>query len=137
MTARTWFVIALVSLAGCGGDSAPLPSIASARQALRVALDGWQAGKPASSLAEHEPKIEVVDFEWRAGETLASYSLGADAPGQGTQIFTVSLTLKGQPSKEVKYMVLGINPLRIYRDEDFTRAMNMENNPSPSKKRNR
>jgi hypothetical protein len=34
-------------------------------------------------------------------------------------------------------MVFGIDPVRIYRDEDFTRAMKMDNNPSPSKKRQR
>ncbi len=135
MGARTLFVTVLLALAGCGSGSAPLPSSAAARQALQAALDAWKAGKPASSLAGLEPKIEVVDFEWRAGEALTGYSLGADAPGQGTQTLSASLTLKGQPPKEVKYMVFGINPIRIYRDEDFTRAMNMENNPAPKKRR--
>jgi hypothetical protein len=137
MRARTLFVTGLAALAGCWGGSAPLPTSTKARQALEVALDAWKAGKPASSLAGSEPKIEPVDFEWRAGETLTGYSLGADTRGEGTQTITASLTLKGQPPKEVKYMVLGINPLQVYRDEDFTRAMNMENNPSPSRKRQR
>ena len=100
-------------------------------------MDAWKAGKPGSSLADREPKIEAVDFEWRAGEALTGYSLGADVPGQGTQTISASLTLKGQPPKDVKYMVFGINPLQIYRDQDFTRAMNMENNPAPSQKRKR
>jgi hypothetical protein len=134
MGARTLFVTALVALAGCGRGSAPLPTSAAARQALQVALDAWKAGKPASSLAQREPKIDAVDFEWRAGEALMGYSVGADARGQGTQTISASLTLKGQPPKEVKYMVFGIDPVRIYRDEDFTRAMNMENNPSPSRR---
>jgi hypothetical protein len=143
MGARTLFVagLGLMALAGCvcgcGGGSAPLPTSAAARQALQVALDAWKAGKPASSLAQLEPKIETVDFEWRAGEALTAYSLGADDLGQGTQTISASLTLKGQRPKDVKYMVFGINPLLIYRAEDFTRAMNMENNPAPSKKRKR
>src|SRR5436190_1803321 len=102
MDARSLLVIGLVALAGCGSSSAPLPSSTSARQALQVALDTWKAGKPASSLAEREPKIEAVDSEWRAGETLTGYSLGDDAPGQGTRTFSASLTLKGKSSKEVK-----------------------------------
>jgi hypothetical protein len=97
MGARALFVTGLVALAGCGGGSGPLPSSTQARQAVEVALDAWKAGKPASSLAGREPRIEAVDFEWRAGEALTGYSLGADAPGQGTRTIAASLTLKGQP----------------------------------------
>jgi len=49
------FLIALGLLAGCGEGSAPLPSKASAREALQTALDAWKAGKPPSSLAGAKP----------------------------------------------------------------------------------
>jgi hypothetical protein len=137
MGVRTLFVTGLLALAGCGGGSAPLPTSTAARQALTLALDTWKAGKPVASMADNKPRIEVVDSEWRAGEVLASYTLGADSPGQGTQAIAASLILKGRPPEDVTYMVFGINPIQIYREEDFTRAMNMENNPSPTKKRGR
>ena len=66
---------------------------------------------------------------------LTDYALGEEAPGQGTQTFSATLTLKGEPAaKEVQYMVLGLDPIRIYRDEDFNRAMNMDNAPAPTTK---
>ena len=34
-------------------------------------------------------------------------------------------------------MVLGLDPIRIYRDEDFNRAMNMDNAPAPTTKARR
>ena len=32
-------------------------------------------------------------------------------------------------------MVLGLDPVRIFRDEDYDRAMNMDNAPVPAKAR--
>ena len=130
MRLRSLLLIALAILAGCGGGSAPLPSRDSARQALRTSLDAWKAGRPPSSLAGEKPSIEIVDFEWNARKVLADYSLGQEASGQGVQALSASLTIKGEPGpKEVKYMVLGLDPMRIFRDEDYNRAMNMDNAP--------
>jgi hypothetical protein len=129
------FLIAPTALAGCGNGSAPLPSTTASRQALQASLDVWKAGKPASGLSAEKPSIEVVDFEWKAGKVLTEYVIGDETPGQGTQTFSATLTLKGEPaSKSVQYMVLGLDPIRIYRDEDFNRAMNMDNSPAPSTK---
>src|SRR3954447_16569838 len=115
------------ALAGCWGGSAPLASADAARRALQESLDAWKAGRPASSLLAEKPSIEAVDFEWKAGRVLTDYTLGDEAPGQGTRTFSATLTLKGGPApKAVRYMVLGLDPVRIYRDEDFNRAMNMD-----------
>jgi hypothetical protein len=131
MSSRILPLIVLAALPGCGRGSAPLPSSGAARGALQAALDTWKAGKTPTALDAATPRVEVVDFEWRAGKALTDYSLGDDAPGQGTKTFSARLTLKGQPPKDVTYMVLGVDPILIYRDADFTRAMNMDNNPSP------
>jgi hypothetical protein len=138
MRHRALFLITLAALAGCGGGSAPLPSTDQARQALQTSLDAWKAGKPASSMAGEKPSIEIVDFEWKAGKVLSDYSLGQDSPGQGVQTLSASLTIKGESSpKEVKYMVLGLEPMRIFRDEDYNRAMNMDNAPASENKTRR
>ncbi len=125
---REGFVFLVVlSLAGCGGGSAPLPSADAARQALSRSLETWKAGQPATSLAEKQPPIEFVDFEWKAGKVLVEYNLGADSSGQGTHSVAASIKLKGEATaKDVKYMILGTDPVHIYRDEDYNRAMNME-----------
>jgi hypothetical protein len=131
------FLMLPAALAGCGSGAAPLPSTALARQALQASLDAWKAGKPASALVTEKPSIETVDFEWKAGKALAEYTIDSETPGKGTQTFGATLTLKGTPTpKKVEYMVLGLDPVRIYRDEDFKRAMNMDNAPStPTKGR--
>jgi hypothetical protein len=131
MRHRVLFLIALAGLAGCGGGSAPLPSAVVAHQALQTSLDAWKAGKPPSSLAGEKPGIEAVDFEWKAGKVLSNYTLGEEVTGQGVQTLSASLTIKGEPGpEEVKYMILGLDPVRIFRDEDYNRAMNMDNAPA-------
>jgi hypothetical protein len=138
MRRRALFLITLAALVGCGGGPAPLPSTVEARQALQMSLDAWKTGKPAASLVGEKPSIEIVDYEWKAGKVLSDYTLGQEAPGQGVQTFSASLTIKGEPGpKEVKYMILGLDPMRIFRDEDYNRAMNMDNAPAPANKTRR
>ena len=50
--------------------------------------------------------------------------------------FAVKL-VRVPPAKEeeVIYIVLGAGPLSVFRDEDYERAMNMDNNPAPKKRR--
>ena len=136
MRLRALIVVALAALAGCGGGSAPLPSTDAARQALLASLEAWKAGKPASSLVAGKPSIEPVDFEWKAGKLLTDFTIGDQAPGEGTQTLSASLTIKGEKGpKDVKYMGLGLDPVRIFRDEDYNRAMNMDNAPIPARPR--
>jgi len=131
-------LIALTALAGCGGGSAPLPSSAAAREALRASLAAWKAGKPAASLLAGRPAIEAVDFEWKAGKILSDFRVGDEAPGEGVQTLSATLTFKGEPGpKPARYMVLGLDPVRIFRDEDYQRAMNMDNSPTPTRKAKR
>ncbi|MDB5353398.1 MAG: hypothetical protein JWN86_4645 [Planctomycetota bacterium] len=128
-------LFALVILAGCGGGGgiAPVPSSDEARKSLQITLDAWKAGKPASSLEEGAPKIEAVDFDWKAGKTMTDYVIGDESPGEGTKTFGVTLTLAPGGTKDVKFMVLGKEPVRVYRDEDFQRMLNMEDDPAALK----
>jgi len=136
MRPRALTLIALAALSGCGGGPAPLASASAARLALQASLDAWKGGKPPSSLATEKPPVEAVDFEWKAGKVLTGFAIHDVSPGQGIQTFSASITIRGEPAaKDVKSMVLGLDPVRIYRDEDYHRAMNMDNAPSPVRKR--
>jgi hypothetical protein len=141
MNVRSIFLVAATFAAGCGieGKSgAPMPTGTEARQALEKALDTWKAGKSPASIADQAPKIDVVDYQWKAGDVLESYSIVAEKQGEGNKTFGVKLTLKKPPgSKDVEYMILGKDPVRIYRDEDFTRMLNMDNNPGAGSKSRR
>lgn len=127
----TVVLLALAAASGCGGGSATLPSSTESKTALQNALEAWKTGTPASALAESKPSIQAVDHEWAAGKRLDAYAIGAEEPGDGHKTFAVSISLKGSSSPtDVRYMIFGHNPIRVYRDDDFTRMANMEDNPT-------
>ena len=132
---RSCALFFLIALAGCGGGDAPLPSEIEAKTALTTALDLWKAGKPAAELTALKPSIQAVDQDWVSGKILENYTIGEEIPGTGNKTIAVSLTIKGSSSPlSVHYMIFGKDPVRVYRDVDFERMSNMDNNPTPAKK---
>jgi hypothetical protein len=114
---------ALLLLAGCspGGKVEDFtPAADNARKALVAALDHWKAGNKPGTVPGTSPAVEVLDSKWKAGQKITAYEiLGEDPAGPGSRTFKVRLTpAQGAPA-EVRYVVVGIDPLWVYRDEDY------------------
>jgi hypothetical protein len=129
-----------LALAGCGGGAkAFVPASASAREALNAALSAWKNGEKPDSLAARTPAVHAVDTHWRNGETLLAYEVVKEEPGEGVQRLTARLTSKVAAAKaketqsEVTYIVVGRDPVWVYRDDDYARLLGMEDNPRPGK----
>jgi hypothetical protein len=125
---------------GCGGSSrAYTPSTTSARQALDGALAAWQKGTKPDALASASPAVHPVDFQWQAGQALEAYQIVGEEPGEASECrFSVSLKLKKAPGElKTRYIVVGREPLWVYREEDYRRLLNMDNNPRPGPTRRR
>jgi hypothetical protein len=128
-------------LAGCEGASrAHVPTGSTARESLDAALAAWKSGKTPEAVAALTPAVHAVDSHWQAGRSLASYEILQEEPGESERRFTVRLTeadpkakAKGT-EKEVTYVVIGRGPVYVYRDADYTRFLNMDNNPQPARK---
>jgi hypothetical protein len=125
---RTVLVTAVLgSLAwtGCGKSGKVedfTPAADNARKALTAALDHWIAGNKPGSVPGTSPAVEVVDTLWKGGQKLKSYEILSDsAQGSGPRTFNVRLTLDKGPPIETQYMVIGIDPLWVYRKEDFAK----------------
>jgi hypothetical protein len=114
-------------LGGCGSDTGKfVPASGAARSTLEPALAAWQKGDAPGQVAAGPPVIQVVDSKWKAGQKLAKYEILAEEPGGGPRWFSVKLTLQ-QPAGEqvVKYVVLGNDPLWVYREEDYKKMSGM------------
>lgn len=129
-----------LALPGCGGGAkAFAPRAASAREALDAALTAWKNGERPDTLASRSPVLHAVDSHWRSGQSLQSFEVVKEEPGDGVQRFSVKLTTKdgGAKSKDVQaeatYVVVGRDPVWVYRDEDYARLLGMEDNPQPRK----
>jgi hypothetical protein len=123
-------------LAGCGDGLARYsPTPDEARSSLEAALTAWRDGKPFGEV-EAKPPVRPVDSVWQSGQQLQSFEIGAQEDGEfGTKQFVVKLAMKNnKESREVRYIVHGRDPVWVYREEDYKRTQNMENNPvTPSR----
>jgi hypothetical protein len=102
-----------------------IPPSDKARQALEAALNHWQGGHPPGKVPGTNPPVDVQDFKWKAGQKLKSYEILGEESGPEQRFFRVRLTLAEGAPIEVKYMVLGIDPLLVYREEDYQKLSGM------------
>jgi hypothetical protein len=123
-------------LAGCDSSQARFtPTAAEGRSSLEAALTAWRDGKPYGSV-EATPAVTVGDSAWQAGQQIESFEIGEEEDnGDGTKQFPVTLKMKKPPGNQsVRYVVQGRGPVWVYREEDYNRMLNMDNNPVPASK---
>lgn len=96
-----------------------IPPEEQARKSLDLALQAWKDGKTASLIEGTEPPVEVVDAR-SEGRTLLDYEILGLVPGEASRCFAVRMSL-GNPAKNMteRYVVLGLNPIWIWRYDDF------------------
>jgi hypothetical protein len=95
---------------------------------LEAALSAWKGGQAHGRVANSAPAIEVLDSKWKAGQRLADYQIVKEEPAAGTgpRWFTVRLTLqKAAAPQEVRYAVVGIDPLWVYSEDEYKKLSGM------------
>ncbi|MHC5538228.1 hypothetical protein ACYOEI_08365 [Singulisphaera rosea] len=109
----------------------------AARSALERTLEAWKAGKRPDALARDTPPVQVGDNEWAGGRKLGSFEILGELPSEADKRFKVKLTYDGKAKDaEVVFIVLGAGASAVFREEDYARMLNMDNNPPvPSKRR--
>jgi hypothetical protein len=125
----------LVSLlTGCGASHARFtPTSGEARSSLEAALTAWRDGKPYGPV-EATPPVQITDTAWQGGQQIESFEIGDEEDGgDGTKQFAVTIKMKKpQGDQSVRYVVHGRDPVWVYREEDYKRMLNMDNNPVPA-----
>jgi hypothetical protein len=123
--------LSLGLLPGCGSEHARYtPSSTEARTSLETALTAWREGKPVTSI-DVKPPVHVIDSAWQGGQQIESFTIGDEQDvGDGTKQFAVKLVTKPKGSElAVKFVVHGRDPVYVFREEDYVRTLNMDNNP--------
>lgn len=119
--------LAAVSLLlhGCGAPERKFtPAVESARDALETSLEKWKEGGPHAVIEDFKVPINFIDARWQGGKKLESFEvLAEEKTATIAKIFSVKMKLaEDKEEKEVKYYIVGIDPLNIYREEDYNRA---------------
>jgi hypothetical protein len=109
-------------LGGCGSSNRAeryLPDEELAREALTAAMMAWQHDG-STSLSLNGKTIEVVDKHRRPGQTLSKFNILGEVSGDGGRWFEVQLHfVQPTQTEHVRYVVVGINPLWIFRQQDY------------------
>ena len=103
------------------------PGTELAKTALIRALKDWQAGKPAGEIAGSKPLIHVTDTNRKPKQALDRFIILGETPGRSGRTYAVELSLK-HPDEHLKteYIVVGIDPLWVFRREDFELLMHWD-----------
>lgn len=128
MIPRFTALFAFVVLAsGCGRGGGKVedftPTADKGRKALEAALGHWKEGGKPGAVPNTAPKVEATDAKWSAGLKITAFEILGEEPGDGSaaKIFKVKLTPSTGSPVETTYAVLGIEPILVYRDEDYRR----------------
>jgi hypothetical protein len=128
--AAAWSIVSLV-LAGCPSGVDVMPPADSAAVALKAGLESWKArGKPGAIEGQSRP-VQFVDSVWQSGRGLREFAIESAESATGDRRYTVRLELASpDQTEEVRYVVIGTDPIWIYREADYNRMLNMEDNPT-------
>lgn len=132
--------IALSSLlsSSCGCQKARtnadfIPSQSQSLEALTFALDAWKAGKPAGPVPGTSPVVHITDSSRVSSQTLDDYQILGDVPGNAPRCIAVKLKLS-HPAEEKRerFVIVGIDPLWIFRHEDYDLLLHWEHQMPPA-----
>jgi hypothetical protein len=108
---------------GCTGAPDPnrfVPASKLARTALEAVLLDWQAGLPCDMIRRLAVQVYPIDNQRKKGQELAGFEILGEVSQPGVRCFAVRLTFHGSAeAAKVRYVVHGIDPLYVYRQEDF------------------
>jgi hypothetical protein len=110
---------------GCSGapDKKYIPAAVTAKGALAAALEKWKSGAAHATVIEFDVPIDIFDARWQNGKKLASYEILHEVDSTGPKTFAVLMKLEDENEpKEVTYLVVGKNPLLIFREQDYQKA---------------
>lgn len=137
---RIGCMLALIAVMSSGcrrkvEDYVPAPQLAEA--AVRRALSAWQAGEPAGPIEDTKPAIFVTDTNRNPKQRLQSFEILGETPGRSGRTYVVELALDAPAEKvpaqkatvekvKAEYIVVGIDPLWVFRREDYELLMHWD-----------
>jgi hypothetical protein len=104
------------------------PSEETAKNALTAALRSWQKGEKAGKIAGlDKPSIYLVDTCRQPEQTLERFTILGEAAGDGPRCLAVRVKLSNpQEERHLRFVIIGIDPIWVYRYEDFEMNMHWE-----------
>jgi hypothetical protein len=119
---------------GCSRPNPYIPSSEAAVQALTAVLDSWKNGQAMESIATPSAVVRVADTQRQSGHVLRSYEILGERSAEGGRRFAVRLNF-APPAQQLQaqYVVVGLDPLWVFRQEDYDMLLHWDHPMNPSK----
>lgn len=118
-----WLPICLLFLVagGCRRLSPAdyVPDASVAKKALAAALNAWKAGQPMGPIEGKPVAVQALDSVWQSGRKLSAWVLLQESAASTGQQFRVRLEFADGSSQECQYVVVGRDPIWVFRQEDY------------------
>jgi hypothetical protein len=128
-------VIIACSTTGCNSEASAIqrfiPSQESSQAAISKAFDAWKTGTPAGPVPDTSPLIHLTDNHRRPSEKLISYRILGEVPGDTPRCYAVELKFDPPRDERARYVVVGIDPLWVFRLEDYQLLAHWEHKMEP------
>ena len=113
-----------------------VPDPARGRQAIEAAMATWKAGQPTGIVEPTSPRVQVVDTHRKPGQRLVGFEILAESADARVRTFSVRLPL-AEPEERpvVRFLVVGIDPVLVFRQEDYELLMHWEHRMDPEPER--
>ena len=125
--------LACVIATGCGGrgpaddPNVVLPTPEAARAAVATVLEAWRGGQWSGAIKTPAAAVELVDTERKADRPLTAFEILGAFEADRFRGFHVKLTVENPREEQVvRYLVVGNDPLWVFRQEDFDRFSHWE-----------
>src|SRR5262249_19740226 len=127
-------IIGLAAAVFCGCARQPeaarasfVPAPELSRAALEAVLIDWQTGLPPGQIDRLPVTVQVIDQHRKEGQELEEFEIMGEAPGSAPRCFAVRLKFRRPEADEkVRYVVVGINPRGVFREEDYDGLSNWD-----------
>lgn len=87
-----------------------------------MVLQTWQSGTAYGPIKDSKPAINVFEGRWQAGKKLESYEILEEVKNADQPEFKVRLKLQGEPVETATYLVIGIDPINVFRDVEYKQS---------------
>ena len=135
----TVFCLSLVwMIAGCGisprtdatkdANESYVPSAAQAEAALRAVCEAWRQDVPPGMIPGATPAVYITDTFRKPSEKLVDYRILGEVPSDRKRCIAVELRFEPERAERTRFLVVGIDPLWVFRQEDAENLAHWEHN---------
>lgn len=95
-------------------------------------MAAWMAGRPPGMLNTMAPRVQVIDSFRKPNQKLEGFEIAAETASPRARTFSLRLRLSEPDERPlVRYLVVGIDPILIFRQEDYELLTHFEHKMDP------